>query len=163
MSKYYFYIHISKLSILLGKSCGVFYITAIGLSVFEVLMRYVLGTPTAWTLETIMTLCSTAWLLSVGAVTQQKRHITVTTMELIVGEKLWNRMISIALLISVIAVFGLLWSNWDSTLNAFKSLERSGSAFNPPVPSYLKIMLSVACVIYTLQLLANLFTPVEEH
>ncbi|WP_135076440.1 TRAP transporter small permease [Terasakiella sp. SH-1] len=140
-----------------------FYITAITLSVFEVFMRYVLDAPTAWTSETIMTLCGTAWLLSVGAVTQQRRHITVTAMELIVGEKLWHRMTKIALIISIIAVLGLLWSNWDATLNSFNHLERSGSAFNPPVPSYLKVMLSVACVLYALQLIANMFAPADEH
>ena len=95
---------VSKLSVFLGKACGMFYITAIGLSVFEVIMRYAFNAPTSWTSETIMMIVATAWLLCVGAVTQQRRHITVTTMELLLGEKLWNRLSKVAILISMVGV-----------------------------------------------------------
>lgn len=77
--------HMGKISVFLGKACGVFYIAAIALSVYEVFMRYALDAPTSWTFETIMVLVATAWLFCVGAITQQRRHITVTTMELLVN------------------------------------------------------------------------------
>ena len=94
-----------RVSVFLGMTCGAFYIAAIALSVYEVFMRYALGAPTSWTSETIMMLVATAWLLCVGAVTQQRRHITVTTMELLVGEEVWNRLTKVAIALSMIAVF----------------------------------------------------------
>ena len=100
---------VGKLSVFLGRVCGIFYLAAIGLSVFEVIMRYAFNAPTSWTSETIMMLVATAWLLCVGAVTQQRRHITVTTMELLVGEKLWNRVSKVAILISIVGVVGLIF------------------------------------------------------
>lgn len=84
--------NMGKISVFLGKVCGVFYLAAVSLSLYEVFMRYVFGAPTSWTSEMIMVLVATAWMLCVGAVTQQRRHITVTTMEILVGEKLWGRM-----------------------------------------------------------------------
>lgn len=147
---------IGKLSVFLGKATGPFYLGAIGLSVYEVFTRYVLNDPTAWTTEAVMGLCATGWMLSVGAVTQQHRHITVTVMELVVGKTIWNRMRKLALVLSLTAVAGLSWANWGPMTRAVAHIERTGSAFNPPLISYLKVMLSVVAVVYFLQLLANL-------
>ncbi|MCF7353162.1 TRAP transporter small permease [Vibrio sp. CK2-1] len=149
---------VGKFSHFIGKSCGILYLTAVLLAVTEVILRYVFESPSAWNLEIVMALCGTAWLLSVGAVTQQQRHITVTVMELVVGQRVWRKMQKLAIVISIVAVLGLAWSAWEPALHSFSYLERSGSAFNPPLPSYLKVLLLVACFLYLIQLLANLFT-----
>ncbi len=150
---------VSKLSVFLGKACGVFYLAAIGLSVFEVIMRYAFNAPTSWTSETIMMIVATAWLLCVGAVTQQRRHITVTTMEILLGEMLWNRLSKIAILISMVGVTGLSIMLWGPMVKILENPQTTGSAFDPPSPTYIKTMFVVAALLYLLQLLANLFTP----
>lgn len=153
-----------KLSVFIGKSCGILYLTAIALSVYEVFLRYALDAPTAWTNETVMALCATAWMLSVGAVTQQHRHITVTVMEILVGERAWRRMAKLAVLVSMLAAGGLLFACWDPMMSALRSVQTSGSAFDPPTPTYVKTMLVVACGFYLVQLLANLLSPADhEH
>ena len=148
-----------RISVFLGKACGVFYLTAIGLSVFEVFMRYALNAPTSWTSETIMALVATAWLMCVGAVTQQRRHITVTTMELLVSETTWNRMRKLAILLSIVGVVGLIIMLWQPMIKVLNSPHTSGSAFDPPTPTYIKTMFVIAGCLYLLQLFANLFTP----
>lgn len=150
---------VGKLSVFLGKACGVFYAAAIALSVYEVFMRYALGAPTSWTSETIMMLVATAWLFCVGAVTQQRRHITVTTMELLVGEELWNRMKKIAIAISMVAVAGLIIMLWGPMVKILQAPQTTGSAFDPPSPTYVKTAFVVAAGLYLLQLTANLLTP----
>ena len=148
-----------KISVFLGKACGPFYLAAIALSVYEVFTRYALGAPTSWTSETIMMLVATAWLLCVGAVTQQRRHITVTTMELLIGEAAWNRMKKIAIAISMIGVAGLVVMLWDPMVKVLQAPQTSGSAFDPPSPTYIKTMFVIAACLYFLQLLANFLTP----
>ena len=147
------------LSVFLGKACGVFYFAAIILSVYEVFMRYALGAPTSWTSETIMMLVATAWLFCVGAVTQQRRHITVTTMELLVGEAIWNRMKKIAIALSMLGVAGLIIMLWGPMVKVLHAPQTTGSAFDPPSPTYIKTAFFVAACLYFLQLLANLLTP----
>ncbi|MGR3749649.1 TRAP transporter small permease subunit [Paracoccus sp. (in: a-proteobacteria)] len=147
---------IGRLNVFLGKACGVLYVAAILLSLYEIVARYALNQPTVWTPEIIMSLCATAWLLSAGTVTQQNRHITVTVMELVVGHRVWTMMRRAALVASMLAVAGLFWASWPSFMRTVGHLERSGSAFNPPLPSYLKFMILVALILYLLQLLANL-------
>jgi len=154
---------IGRASVFIGKMCGPLYAVAIALSVFEVFIRYVLDAPTAWTNETIMAICATAWMFSVGAVTQQNRHITVTVMELAVGPAVWRRMRIVAMLISLVAVVGLLYATWEPAVTAVEMVERSGSAFNPPMPAYLKALLVAACVLYGLQLTANFLAAVQSR
>ncbi|WP_037545187.1 TRAP transporter small permease subunit [Stappia stellulata] len=151
-----------KISVFLGKACGVFYLAAIALSVYEVFMRYALGAPTSWTSETIMMLVATAWLLCVGAVTQQRRHITVTTMELLVGDRIWKRMKKVAIALSMVGVAGLIVMLWGPMVKVLQSPQTTGSAFDPPSPTYIKTMFVVAAVLYFLQLLANLLTPSQD-
>ncbi len=153
---------VGKLSVFLGKACGVFYLAAIALSGFEVFLRYAFNAPTSWTSETIMMIVATAWLLCVGAVTQQRRHITVTTMELVLGQKLWNRLEKVAIVISMIGVAGLTIMLWGPMAKVLKAPQTTGSAFDPPSPTYIKTMLVVAACLYLLQLTANLFTPTKK-
>lgn len=153
---------IGKLSVFIGKACGMFYLAAIALSMYEVFMRYALDSPTSWTSETIMALVATAWLFSVGAVTQQRRHITVTTMELVLGAQTWKRLQKIAIVISIVAVIGLLIVLWGPMTKVINSPQTTGSAFDPPTPTYIKTMFFFAAALYLLQLIANLFTRNSE-
>jgi len=147
---------IGKVSVLIGKSCGPLYLTAIVLSLYEVFSRYVLNAPTVWTTELIMCCVGGAWMLSAPAVTQQNRHITVTVLEMFVGTKIWKQMSKLAIVVSIIAVMGLMWATFDPAVHAIETMERSGSAFNPPLPTLFKGMLVVTCFFYILQLLARL-------
>jgi TRAP-type C4-dicarboxylate transport system permease small subunit len=151
-----------RLSVFLGKACGVFYLAAISLSIYEVFMRYALDAPTSWTSETVMMLVATAWLFCVGAVTQQRRHITVTTMELLVGEQLWRRMKKIAIALSMVGVAGLLVMLWSPMVKVLNAPQTTGSAFDPLSPTYVKTAFFVAACLYLLQLLANLLAPSEK-
>lgn len=148
-----------RISVFLGKACGMFYLAAIGLSVYEVVMRYAFGAPTSWTSETIMALVATAWLFCVGAVTQQRRHITVTTMELVVGPRLWRRMKKFAIILSLVGVGGLVVMLWDPMIKVLNAPQSTGSAFDPYIPTYIKTAFLAAAVLYFAQLLANLLTP----
>tara|TARA_R110000782_G_scaffold265178_1_gene358746 strand:- start:18113 stop:18604 length:492 start_codon:yes stop_codon:yes gene_type:complete len=147
---------IGKLSVLTGKACGPFYVTAIVISLYEVFTRYALNAPTVWTTEAIMCAIGAAWMLSVGAVTQQNRHITVTVLELLLGRKVWQVLSKVSLGLSMLAVSGLLWASFMPAVHAVQRMERSGSAFNPPVPTFLKVLLVAALTMYLLQLLARL-------
>lgn len=153
---------IGRVSVFLGKVCGMFYLAAIGLSVYEVVMRYAFGAPTSWTSETIMALVATAWLFCVGAVTQQRRHITVTTMELVVGPVIWRRMKKFAIALSLLGVAGLVIMLWGPMMKVMAAPQSTGSAFDPYIPTYIKTAFVAAAILYFLQLLANFLTPSED-
>ncbi|MEM9782086.1 MAG: TRAP transporter small permease subunit [Pseudomonadota bacterium] len=151
-----------RVSVFLGRACGIFYLAAICLSIYEVFMRYALNAPTSWTSETILVLVATAWLFCVGAVTQRRRHITVTTMELLVGPAIWRRMQKVAIFLSLIGVLSLIIMLWGPMIAVLQSPQTTGSAFDPPSPTYIKTAFFVAACLYFLQLLANLASPTHK-
>jgi len=143
-------------SIFTGRCCGVFYIAAASLSVAEVFMRYALDAPTTWASECIMALCASAWMLSAGAVTYRQRHIAVTALGTIVSGRARRILSRIAGAIAILAIAGLIVACWEPMLSSLNSVQRSGSAFNPPTPTYVKTLLVFSCALYLLQLFANL-------
>lgn len=81
-----------------------------------------------------MALVVTAWMFCADAATQLRRHITVTTMELLVGEATWNRMKKIAILISLVGVAGLITILWGPMMKVLNAPHSTGSAFAPYTP-----------------------------
>lgn len=147
---------IDSFSILLGQACMVFYYACIIISVIEVFRRYVLNMPSEWAFETVMALCASAWILSAGYVTQQRRHIAITVLEMVVQKKTWRGLILVQLILAVLAVIGLAVSMYEPALDSIAIMETSGSAFDTAAPPYLKTLLLVGSILYVMQLLANI-------
>lgn len=145
-----------SISVFIGYACIVPYFLCIALSIYEVIMRYVFGAPTQWTFEVLMVLCATSWALSSGFVTQRNRHIAITMVETLVPASVWRILRLIAMLVSLLAIAVLIWASWHPAVRAFQMMERSGSAFNAPTPTYLKLILVTGAALYLLQLLANI-------
>lgn len=83
-------------------------------------------------------------------------------MELVFGEKIWSRISKLAILISIAAVIGLIIMLWGPMVKVLQMPQTTGSAFDPPSPTYIKTMLVIAGFLYLLQLIANLFTPTKD-
>lgn len=147
---------IDNLSIFVGRICGPLYFFAICTMAFEVIARKFFNAPQVWSLEIVIALVGTAWMLSAATVMQQNRHITVTVLEIFVSKSLWKKFEVVALLISMIAIIGLMLAVEAGFTKALTTVERTGSAFNPPLKSYFKILIEFALLLYLLQLIANL-------
>ncbi len=61
-----------------------------------------------------------------------------------------------ALLVGVFAMAGMIYAAWRSGIHAFLIWERTGSAFNAPMPALVKPMISIAGILVILQLLVQL-------
>ena len=143
-------------SVFVGQACSVLFFACIAVSAAEVVPRYGFNAPTLWSTELAMTLCASAWVLSVGYVTQRHRHISITMLELIVGERVWRKFRLIQMMIATGALFVLTMALYDPAAKVFVRTEYSGTAMNSPQPTYLKILLFLGCIFYILQLLANI-------
>ncbi|NMM46466.1 TRAP transporter small permease [Rhodospirillaceae bacterium KN72] len=143
-------------SVFIGQACSILLFACIGVSALEVVMRYGFDRPTVWSTELAMTLCATAWVLSVGYVTERNRHIAITMVEILVGPRVWRWCLLVQMLIAAGAIFILMLALWDPAIKALRHMEHSGTAMNSIQPTYLKVLLVVGCVLYLLQLAANI-------
>ncbi len=146
-----------RFSVFIGHCCAILLFVCIALSAFEVFMRYVMNMPTQWTFETVMALCATSWAMTSGYVTERRRHIAITVLEVALPRRVWLRMELLAMVVSVGALTMLIIGSWEPAAMALDTVERSGSAFNPPLPAYLKPLLVVGATLYILQLFANIY------
>ncbi|MDT8895325.1 TRAP transporter small permease [Halomonas sp. I1] len=152
-----------RVSAFIGYACAVLFFACIVLSALEVAMRYIFNSPTQWTFETVMALCATGWVMTSGYVTQRKRHIAITMMELVVPVHVWKKMELVSLGVAIFALAMLIWATWEPAMTALHGGQRSGSSFNPLLPAYLKPTLVVGAFLYLLQLLANVVHWFEER
>lgn len=150
-----------RFSVFLGQACATLFFACIVISALEVVMRYGLNRPTSWSVEIAMTLCAAAWVLSVGWVTERHRHISITMVEMLVSPGTWRLFRLIQMIVAFVAVALLTFALWDPAMKAIARMEHSGSAFNSIQPVFLKVLIVVGCVLYLLQLLANIIRWVQ--
>ncbi|PRY91320.1 TRAP transporter small permease subunit [Donghicola tyrosinivorans] len=150
-----------NISVFVGQACSVLFFACIAISALEVVLRYGFDAPTLWSTELAMTLCASAWVLSVGYVTQRHRHISITMLELLVGPKVWHIFRLLQMVIATGAVIVLSMALYHPATKVLARTEYSGTALNSMAPTYLKVLLLVGTVFYILQLLANIIRWVQ--
>ncbi|MEP3049216.1 MAG: TRAP transporter large permease subunit [Roseibium sp.] len=150
------YTPVDHISHLVGISISCFYLIAALATLYEVFSRYFLNAPTYWAFETVMMLCAACWMLSSGFITLKQRHIAITVFHVLASPKQRWWLDLFAMVVGVIALYMLLS---DATIRAYDSigrLEKSGSAFNSPLPMLLKTLMVTGAFLYLAQLLVNL-------
>ncbi|MBT56635.1 MAG: C4-dicarboxylate ABC transporter permease [Mameliella sp.] len=157
-SQYTIVDHVSHVS---GIAISTFYLIAATATLWEVFSRYVLHTPTLWAFETVMVTVAAAWMLSAGYVTMKKRHIGITVIHNLANpvQRWWLDLF--AMVVGVLALYMLLS---DASVRAYISvgrLEKSGSAFNSPLPMMMKSLMVIGGFMYLAQLTVNLHRHVQ--
>lgn len=145
-----------RISVFVGQGCSVLFFTCIAISALEVVLRYGFDMPTVWSTELAMTLCAVAWVMSVGFVTERNRHISITMLELVVGEKAWRIFRLVQLLIAFGAVLVLTMALWKPAMKVLARTEYAGTALNSIQPTIFKVLIVIGCILYMAQLLANI-------
>lgn len=145
--------HVSRF---LGLSVGNLYILCAMVTLYEVIARYVFNAPTQWAFEVVMTLCATAWMLSAGFVTLQKRHIGITVFYLMASDRVRWWLDLFAMVVGVFALYMMVSDTLVRALESIDLVERGGTGWNSPQPMILKTILTVGLFLYLMQLLMNL-------
>lgn len=157
------YTPVEHASHLTGIGISTFYMVAALATLYEVFSRYVLNAPTLWAFETVMTIVAAAWMLSAGYVTMKNRHIAITVIHNLVSPKQRYWLDLFAMVVGVIALYMLLT---DASIRAYDSvgrLEKSGSAFNSPMPMLMKSLMVIGAFMYLAQLMMNLYRHVTSR
>lgn len=146
-----------------GIGVSLLYLVAAGATLWEVVARYVFNSPTQWAFEVVMVLCAASWMLSAGYITLKKRHIGITVIHNIVSPKAQWRLDLFASSIGIVALFLLLSDASMRAYMAIDHIERTGSAFNSPMPMLLKTLLMLGGFMYLAQLTVNLWRHVNSR
>ena len=150
----------------IGNVIGWLYLLAVGISIFEVIMRYGFNRPTAWVHETTLMLVGIGMLWGGSYCMAEDRHIRVTVVRDALPLKLRAVVDVIVGILTLFFCAGLAWAGYIMTSKALFDptgafhIQRSGSALNSPAPGVVKTVLFIVIILMTLQAIQQLWRKV---
>ncbi|WP_138438485.1 TRAP transporter small permease subunit [Marinobacter alexandrii] len=146
----------------LGKKLSLVFALIAVVSLYEIVRRYLFNSPTLWVHETVTFAGATLFVLGGLYALATDKHVRIVLVydSMSPAVQRWLRVVHhlLGLLFSSL----LLYASWFMAQSAVVApwggwrLETSGSAWNPPFPALLKVVIFVAVVILTLQFLLHL-------
>lgn len=146
----------ARLTRTVGEGASWLYLVVVGITAYEVTMRYLFNAPTLWVHELSVALAATCFVIGGPLVHQERKHITISFVydHMSPVVRRWARALS-SLLTLVFCAFLTIATIVQSGL-ALKVMEKTGTALNWPIPVYLKTLFAVCAVVMTLQTLLHL-------
>lgn len=146
---------ISRFNRVVGEMVSYLYLLAVAVTGYEVVLRYAFNAPTTWGFELTIMLCAIAYLLSGGYVTERRSHIAITSLSdrFPLRVKWWLELFG--LLIGIFAIGTLAWAGFRPALFAIEIVERTGSAWDSPMPTIVKVLIVVGSGMIVAQLLVH--------
>lgn len=155
------YTPVDEISHFSGIAVSVLYVFAIFATLYEVIARYAFNAPTQWAFEVVMVLVATCWMLSAGYITFRQRHIAVTVISHSASPANQWRLEMFSNVVGILALFILAADSMSEAVEAVHRVERQGSAFDSPMPTFLKVLLTLGATFYLGQLSVNLHRHVR--
>lgn len=145
----------------IGGAVSWLYLAVVGITAYEVGMRYIFNAPTLWVHELSVALAATCFVIGGPFVHQERRHIAISFIydRMSARRKRWARLAG-----SLLALFFcgfLAWAAGVQSQLALKVMETTGTAMNWPIPAYLKTLFAICAGLMALQSLLHIARDVE--
>ena len=128
----------------------------VGITFYEVFMRYIFASPTLWVNEMTLWLGAMIYMVA-GAYTMQRRsHIRITAVYDIVSGRTRVVFDYVALFVVVVYAVLMLVGGYDVAWEAFITWERFGTVFDPPIPATIKPLVIIVTLLVAVMALNNL-------
>ena len=150
-----------------GRGLAWLVFVAMGISVVEVISRYVFDSPTSWVHETTVFLIAIIFAIGGPVALARDKHIRVRLIYDAVSAKTRRRLDIFNSVITLLFAGGMTYAAyvlfWRASHNPFGewSLERSGTSWNPPFPALTKGVIMIALVLMTLQTVLHLIHAIR--
>ncbi len=146
----------------LGKKLSLVFAVIVLVSFYEIIRRYVFDAPTLWVHETVTFAGATLFVIGGLYALATDRHVRIVLIYDAVSPRVqrWLRVVHHLLGLAFCGM--LLFASWSMAKGAVLApwggfrLETSGSAWNPPFPALLKVVILVAVAVMTLQFVLHL-------
>ncbi|RDD60654.1 TRAP transporter small permease subunit [Ferruginivarius sediminum] len=146
----------------LGRYVGVLFLVAVAISFYEIVMRYAFNAPTIWVHETVIALVAVCYAFGGAFALARDSHIRIGLIRAVAGPRVRKILNVVNAAMALVFAAALGWAAYLMTRKAWispageLSLDRSGSAWNPPLPAMIKAGLLVCLVLMGVQALLHL-------
>lgn len=150
----------------IGNIIAGFYLIAVFITIFEVVMRYVFHAPTQWVFEVSIMLVGSAMLYGGAYCMSNNGHIRVTVVTDALPESVQKSIQVVIAFLTLIFMLSLCYAAFFMVNKAFYAPdgawrpERSGSAFNSFLPAEIKAVLLFVVILMALQSTLQFFQSI---
>ena len=154
-----------RLAKALGQAFAWLFVVAIVLSVYEVVMRYVFGSPSSWALATTTTLCQAGFAFGGAWCMARREHIRISFLPDKLGERGRRFTDLLALCVGVFYLAGLLYASYLDARNSIWKFDFDGrwapeltpGPPNWPLPSIGKAALVLGTALFLAVVVSHLW------
>lgn len=139
-----------------GDTIAWVYVLVFAITAYDVIMRYVFRSPTAWGAEIVIALCGMHYVMSGAMALQRGDHVRIDVIYNLLPPALKRVANVVADLIIIAVVAVLVWYGSAQAAPAIRDWETTGTAWNSPVPVFMKLAIPLAGALMLLQTLASL-------
>ena len=122
---------------------------------YEVVARYVFGSPTIWVTELTTLLCAAAFLISGTHAMGSDSHLSITILSEIAPRRVKLVLAAIKLVAILTFCTGLTVFGFDSGWEPLVTWERLGTEWNPPTPAVIKPLIVLVSFVMAVQAVVN--------
>lgn len=152
----------------LGKKLSLIFALIVVVSAYEIVRRYLFDSPTLWVHETVTFLGAALFVFGGLYAFATDRHVRVVLLYDAVSERVQCMLRVLHHLLGLAFCTMMIYASWFMAKKSVLApwgdvrLETSGSAWNPPFPAYLKVLILVAIVALTVQYLLHLIRDLRQ-
>lgn len=129
---------------------------AVVVTFYEVILRYLFGSPTLWVNELTLWLGSIIFLLAGVYAMQRRSHIRITAVyDLLPARAKFVCDICSTLVVVAYAAM-MIFASYKIVWHTFVTWERFGTFWNPPIPATIKPLVLIATALVAIQAVNNL-------
>lgn len=147
---------IDRVSVFLGRVTMMLVVLLTAVMIYEVVLRYVFERPTIWANELSLWLAGFVFLLAGLYAMQQRSHIRIFLLYDVCPRWLQRTFDCISTFLIVLFAFFLIYGGYGEAFQKFMRWETFGTAFDPPIPATLKMMVLIVITLVAIQAVLNL-------
>ena len=140
----------------IGNAVCWLFLAAAAVSGYEVFMDSAFGAPTIWVHDTTVMLCATAFLVGGAYAMQRREHIRISVVYDMMGPRAQWLCDLLAYLLTLAYLLQLAYFVLDQAAESIAIVERSGRAWDFPMPMVIRTAFAVGVVLLIAQALAQL-------
>ncbi|MFD1383686.1 TRAP transporter small permease subunit [Rhodanobacter aciditrophus] len=157
---------LDRVIVKLGNALSLLFLFTVAISFYEVLMRYVFNDPTIWVHETASFLGACLFVFGGIYALATNKHVRVVLIYDAVSDRTRQYLNIFHHIMGLIFAGLLTYAAYQMTESAVFSpfgdvhFETSGSAWNPPFPAYVKIMILLTMCVMFIQFALHLIQEI---
>lgn len=145
-----------------GNALSYLFLIVVCLASFEVVMRYVFGSPTYWVHEMSVALCAAAFIFAGAYVLQSREHIIISVLYDRLPRLVRGPLDVINALLAAAYLGALLYGLAVQAQKSIAVLENTGTASRLPTPMVMKSLLVIGVLLMLLQVLGSLVAHLRQ-